>query len=118
MEHLRNSSPESTRKSAAKGFQPATCRQLVSFSAPSDLRPSLPARPWARESRVAALLYALTCTSTVERGTGRMPRISSAFLAAVCSLSFMELPSPVATSFPSTETLEVKLGLWAGPAWR
>jgi hypothetical protein len=63
----------------------------------------------------AWLRYAPTCTSTVDRGTGRMPRISNAFRAAVCSLSLMELPEPVATSFPSTETLEVKLGLWAGP---
>ena len=44
-----------------------------------------------------------------------MPRISRAVRAAVCSLSFMELPSPVATSHPSTDTLEVKLGLCAGP---
>ena len=49
------------------------------------------------------------------RVTGRMPRISSAARAAACSLSLMEVPSPVATSRPSTETPEMKLGRWAGP---
>src|SRR5918998_6625822 len=112
MEHFTQLQPG---KHAEKCSKIAFIQSAHCPSARCDLRPSLPARVWARESRLAALLYALTCTSTVERGTGRMPRISSAFLAAVCSLSFMELPSPVATSFPSTETLEVKLGRWAGP---
>ena len=58
-----------------------------------------------------------TCTSTDARGTGRMPRISSAARAAACSLSLMELPSPVATSRPSTETPEAKLGRCAGPCF-
>jgi hypothetical protein len=61
--------------------------------------------------------YAPTCTSTAERGTGRMPRISSAARAAACSLSLMELPSPVATSRPSAETPEIKLGRCAGPCF-
>ncbi len=73
-----------------------------------------------RNELIATLLcagYAPMCTSTAARSTGRTPRISSAKRAAACSLSLIELPSPKATSLPSTETALVKRGRWGGPAF-